>query len=146
MEKEESHQCWFLSPVLLQVVLWAKKKKKKKKKGVSHSVVSDSLSNLPGSSVHGLLQARILEWLVNSLLQGILLTQGSNLGFLHCMQAGSLYLSHKGSPSHQHKHSPALYLGLVLQLFAAPKLKAKDKGIFHCFNMKTTVKVSKTTC
>ena len=29
---------------------------------VSHSVVSDSLWLLPGSSVHGILQARILEW------------------------------------------------------------------------------------
>ena len=29
---------------------------------VSRSVVSDSLQSLPGSSVHGTLQARILEW------------------------------------------------------------------------------------
>ena len=34
-----------------------------------------------------------------SLLQGIFLTQGSNLGFLHCRQI--LYqLSHKGNPGH----------------------------------------------
>ena len=32
----------------------------------------------PGSSVHEILQARILEW-VAILLQGIFLTQGSNL-------------------------------------------------------------------
>ena len=38
--------------------------KKKKKKGVceSHSVMFKSLWPLPGSSVHGILQARILEW------------------------------------------------------------------------------------
>ena len=45
--------------------------------------------NLPGSFVHGILQARILEYAINSLLQGIFLTPGLNLGLLHCMQAGS---------------------------------------------------------
>ena len=30
----------------------------------------------PGSSVHGILQARILEWIRHSLLQRIFLTQG----------------------------------------------------------------------
>ena len=29
---------------------------------VIHSVMSDSLCRLPGSSVHGILQVRILEW------------------------------------------------------------------------------------
>ena len=38
-----------------------------------------------GSSVHGILQARILEW-VYSLLWGIFLTQGSYPGLLHCRQ------------------------------------------------------------
>ena len=38
--------------------------------------------SLPGSSVHGMLQARILE--CHALLQGIFLTQGSNLGLPHC--------------------------------------------------------------
>ena len=52
------------------------------------SVVSDSLwphglwppvdCGLPGSSVHGIFQARILEWGCNFLLQGIFPTQGSN--------------------------------------------------------------------
>ena len=42
--------------------------------------------SLPGSSVHGILQARILEWVSHFLLQGIFLTQGSNLGLLHCRQ------------------------------------------------------------
>ena len=44
----------------------------------SHSVVSDTLQPhglLPGLSVHGILQARILDW-VDIFLQGILLTQG----------------------------------------------------------------------
>ena len=38
-----------------------------------------------GSSVHGILQARILEWVAVLFSRGIFLTQGSNLGLnLHC--------------------------------------------------------------
>ena len=37
-----------------------------------------------GFSVRGILQARILEWISHSLLQGVFLTQGSNPGLLHC--------------------------------------------------------------
>ena len=33
---------------------------------------------LPGSPVHGILQASILKWVNHFLLQGIFLTQGSN--------------------------------------------------------------------
>ena len=50
--------------------------------------------NLPGSSVHGILQARILEWVAFFLLQGIFPTQGSKphlLNLLH-WQIGSLPL------------------------------------------------------
>ena len=47
---------------------------------VSRSVMSDSLQLIdlspPGSSVHGILQARIPEWVASHyLLQGIFLTQ-----------------------------------------------------------------------
>ena len=55
------------------------------------SVMSNSLQPMdcspPGSSVHGILQARILEWVANALLQGIFPAQGSNphlLRLLHC--------------------------------------------------------------
>ena len=48
-----------------------------------------------GSSVHGILQARILEY--HFLLQGIFLTQGLNPHLLH-WQVDSLSLSHLGSP------------------------------------------------
>ena len=51
----------------------------------------------PGSSVHGILQARLLEW-VSFPLQGIFLTQGLNLGLLHCRQ-NFHHLSHQGRPS-----------------------------------------------
>ena len=50
-----------------------------------------------GFSAHGILQARTLEWGATPLLQGIFLTQGLNLGLLHCRWI--LYcLSHEGSP------------------------------------------------
>ena len=48
----------------------------------------------PGSPVHGILQAGILEWVSHFLLQRIFLTQGLNLGLVHCRQI--LYqLSHQ---------------------------------------------------
>ena len=57
--------------------------------------------SLPGSSVHGIFQARILEWVASPLLQGIFLTQGLNLCLLCLLhwQADSLPLSYLGSPS-----------------------------------------------
>ena len=55
----------------------------------------------PGSSVHGILQAQILEWVCHSLLQRIFPSEGSNLGLLHCR--GILYcLSHQGTPGSFH--------------------------------------------
>jgi len=40
--------------------------------------------NPPASSVHGISQARTLEWLAISFSRGIFLTQGSNPHLLHC--------------------------------------------------------------
>ena len=48
-------------------------------------------SILPGSSAHGILQARILEWVAISFSSGSSLTQGLNPGLLHCR------LNHQGS-------------------------------------------------
>ena len=39
---------------------------------------------LPGSSVHGILQARILEWVAMPSFRGISPTQGLNSGLPHC--------------------------------------------------------------
>ena len=48
-------------------------------------------------AAHGILQAKILEWVAFLFYQGIFPTQGSNPGLLHCRQI--LYqLSHQGSP------------------------------------------------
>ena len=49
-------------------------------------------SSLPGSSVHGVLQARVLEWVAIPLS-----TQESNWGLVNCRRI--LYqLSYQGSP------------------------------------------------
>ena len=52
---------------------------------------------LPGSSVHGIFQTRVLEWVAISFSRVIFPTQGSNLGLVHLRQ--TLYrLSHQESP------------------------------------------------
>ena len=45
----------------------------------------------PGFSVHGILQARTLEWTAVALLQRIFLTQGLNAGLLHCRRFHDLW-------------------------------------------------------
>ena len=61
----------------------------------AHSVMSDSFDPVdcspPGSSVRGILQARILEWVAISFLRG------SNRHLLH-WQVDSLPLHHLGNP------------------------------------------------
>ena len=66
--------------------------------------MSDSFANPmdgspPSSSVPGISQARILEWVAISFSRVIFPPQGSNSDLPHCGQI--LYcLSHQGSPSH----------------------------------------------
>ena len=56
-----------------------------------------TLCNPTASTVHGILQARILEWVAVLFSRGSSQPQGSNPGLLHCRQI--LYqLSHQGSP------------------------------------------------
>ena len=52
--------------------------------------------SMPGFSVHGILQAKILEW-VPLPSPGIFWTQGLNPGLPHCRQI-LYHLSHQGSP------------------------------------------------
>ena len=54
-------------------------------------------SSSPGSSVPGILQARILVWGAISFSRWFFPTQGQNLGLLHCRQI-PYHLSHQGSP------------------------------------------------
>ena len=52
---------------------------------------------LPGFSVHGIFQGRILEWVAVPFSRGIFPIQGSNPGLLHCRQI-LYHLSHQRSP------------------------------------------------
>ena len=56
-----------------------------------------TLCDLMDYTVHGILQARILEWVAFPFSRGIFLTQGLNPGVPHCREILS-QLSHKGSP------------------------------------------------
>ena len=88
----------------------------------------DCIYSPPGSCVHGILQAGILEWGCHVLLQGIFPTQGSNPGLPHCGQ--TLY-----PPSHQgrvltkggwgpvqaaHLTPPASAVGRLVGVWAEP--------------------------
>ena len=65
----------------------------------------------PGSSVHGISQARILEWAAISSSRGISLTQGLNRRLLHPLhwQADSLPLSDLSLKSRQWKWVSGLF-------------------------------------
>ena len=54
--------------------------------------------SLPGSSIHGIFQARVLEWVPISFSRGVSQTQGLNPCLLH-WQVDSLPRSHQGSPT-----------------------------------------------
>ena len=50
----------------------------------------------PGSSIYGVLQARILEWVAIPFSRGFLLTQGLNPSLPHCQQI-LYHVSHQGN-------------------------------------------------
>ena len=91
-------RCPFL-PFLLNIRIGSFRQLRKKKwKVKSCPTLCDPMDcSLPGSSVHGIFQARVLEWTAISFSRGIFPTQGSNPGIPHCRQM--LYC-----PSHQGSH------------------------------------------
>ena len=63
---------------------------------VSHvQLCSPMACSLPGSSVQGILQSRILEWVAIPFSRGIFPTQGSNPGLLLCR---FVIVRHQGKP------------------------------------------------
>ena len=96
----------------------------------------------PGSSVHGILQERILECVVIPFSRGwIFLTQGLNLGLLHCRQI-LYHLSHINRyftkdlqmvNKHMKRHSTLSLLGsyiknpITIHLSEWPKHKSHAK-------------------
>ena len=82
--------------------------------------------SLPGSFVHGIFQARILEWSSHALLQGIFLSQRSNPLLLHLLhwQADSLPQA-PGKPTPTQGRNPGSpHCRQILQL--------SHKGIPYC--------------
>ena len=57
--------------------------------------------NPPGSSVHGILRARILEWVAIPFSRGSSRPRDQTWGLLHCRQI-LYHLSHKGKPCLQY--------------------------------------------
>ena len=85
---------YLLNPKL-NVTLSQKKERKKKVIQLCLTLCHPMDYSLPNSSVHGILQARILELVAVPLSRGIFPTQGSNPGLPHWRQI--LYcLSHQG--------------------------------------------------
>ena len=87
--------------LMVTIHRWKKREGNRRKKTVKGLVPQSCLTlrdpmdcSPPGSSAHGILQARILEWGVLFFTQEIFPTQGSNLGLLPCRQI----LYHQGSP------------------------------------------------
>ena len=72
--------------------------------------------SLPGSSIHAILQARILEWAAISFSRGIFPTQGSNPCLLH-WQVDSLPLSHVRSKISCCRKQNVPFLKLLCEVF-----------------------------
>ena len=103
----------------------------------------------PDSSVHGIFQARILDWVAISSSKGIFLTQGLNpcfLSFLH-WQTDSLPAEQQGSPCceyifiresvlflpHRPGHSKLIYTHKANHIGLAYMLSYKLDPIFRHF-------------
>ena len=71
-----------------------------------------------GSSVHGIFQARILEWVAISLSQGIFLTQESNPILVHCLHCRQI-LYHRSTWEASGSHE----WDLKCHIYFSPKQK-----------------------
>ena len=79
--------------------------------------------SLPGSSIHWIFQARILEWVAISSSRGIFPSQGLNL-HLFCLlhwQADSLPLAPPGKPYFTHSLN-SVYISILISQFIPPSL------------------------
>ena len=104
-----SEFCWFISlltcrPWFRHIYYFRRKEqregRREKEEETNHVQVSSLLTFSPFSdcsSAHGILQARILEWVARPFSRGFSWTQGSNPGLLHCQQI-RYHFSHQGSP------------------------------------------------
>ena len=82
------------------------------------------VSSLSGSSVHGILQARILEWAAIFFFRGIFPTQESNPGLLYCRQ-----ILYQLRYQVKLKNIRVGSLSLLQGIFLIQKL---NQGLLHC--------------
>ena len=93
--------------------------------------------SLPGSSVHGILQARILEWLP-CLLQGIFWTQRLQLHHVFCIcRRVFCCWHHLGSPISHFKHN-------FFSHFPKQNITIEDERDLSCAHLKTLGWISVT--
>ena len=90
----------------------------------SRSVMSDSVTPWTIHTVHGILQARIPEWIVFPFSRGIFPTQGSNPG-LPPLQVDSL----PSEPQGKSKNTGVDSLSLLQWIFPTQGL---NPGLLHC--------------
>ena len=81
--------------------------------------------SLPGSSVHGILQARILEWVAIPFSNGSSLTQGLKLGLPHCRNI-PYHLSHQGNSELLLHGNPIPQPGILCLLLKEHRVQYKD--------------------
>ena len=86
----------------------------------SHPTLCDSM----GYTVHGILQARILERVAFPFSRGIFPTQGSNAGLPHCRQ---IFLP--AEPQGKPKNTGVGSLSLFQWIFLTQEL---NQGLLHC--------------
>ena len=77
--------------------------------GQSCPILCDPMDcSLPGSSIHGILQARLLEWVAISFSRGS--SQPRNKTWVSCISGKFFYhLSHQGSPESMLSSNSSLY-------------------------------------
>ena len=75
----------------------------------------------PGSSVHGILQARILKWVVIPFFRGIFPTQRSNSHLLRLLhwRAGSLPPAPHGKPHPERSRSEILHMAMLFVIIVS---------------------------
>jgi len=84
--------------------------------------------SLPGFCVHGVLQARILEWVAIPSSRGSSRPRGSNLSFLHLLPwlVGSLPQAPPGKP---HFIYSSVYMSIPVSLFIPSRRKTMPKNV-----------------
>ena len=94
-----------------------------------------------GSSVHGILHTRILEWVAGPLSMGFSPTQGQNSGLPHCRWSFN-NLSHHGSPSFYQSTKFRVMHDLSFSLIIPKGINHQSCGLFTQYISKPFISLS----